>query len=119
MRTTFSEILRIGSPKFAALAPPLLRLSADPVRSPPIDRALLAATLLSPFAPNVVAQAATPAPALRKPLIAVRPRPARWRCRHARAVGLPQRSRLFQPDARRQRRDESAVKVLRAILREL
>jgi hypothetical protein len=34
-------------------------------------------------------------------------------------VGLPQRSRLSQPDARRQRRDESAVKVLRAILREL
>jgi len=33
--------------------------------------ALLAATLLSPFTPNVVAQAATPAPAIRKPLIAV------------------------------------------------
>jgi adenosylhomocysteine nucleosidase len=33
--------------------------------------ALLAATLLSPFTPNLVAQAATPAPAIRKPLIAV------------------------------------------------
>lgn len=33
--------------------------------------ALLAAILLSPFTPNVVAQAATPAPAIRKPLIAV------------------------------------------------
>jgi adenosylhomocysteine nucleosidase len=33
--------------------------------------ALLAAILLSPFTPNVVAQAATPAPASRKPLIAV------------------------------------------------
>lgn len=33
--------------------------------------ALLAATLLSPFTPNLVAQTATPAPAISKPLIAV------------------------------------------------